>query len=363
MSVNQQPIDRRKFVATIAAGAAATLSAPAIVTASKTDSAIVLGNGNHRYEPIHDWPQLPSQYTWQTTHDVAIDRDGFVYVIHEGKPELPDHPAIFVFDSDGRYVRSFGREFQGGGHGLEVREEAGEQYLYVCGYQPKVFAKLTLAGEVVWQGRAPMASHLYADGEDTESLARNTRVNFMPTNFAFLNDGGFFLADGYGSFFIHHYDKDAKWLRCFGGPGNVDGKFNTPHGLWIDNRQGRDASLVVTDRANGKLQWFSPEGTHQRTLGGFIMPANIDFYGDTMLVPDLAARVTLLDRDNNVIVHLGDDADWRAEVMKMEIRKLPGRWPAGKFIHPHDACFDHDGNIFVAEFVEPGRITKLRRLS
>jgi hypothetical protein len=185
----------------------------------------------------------------------------------------------------------------------------------------------------------------------------------MPTNFAFLPDGGFFLADGYGSFFIHRYDKAANWQNCFGGPGDVDGKFNTPHGLWIDNRPGRDASLVVTDRAHGKLQWFALDGTHQHTLQGFVMPANIDFFGDIMLLPDLAARVTLLDANNRVIAHLGEDPVWQAEVMKMEIRKDPSRWVKGKFVHPHDACFDHEGNIIVAEFVEPGRITKLNRIA
>jgi len=33
------------------------------------------------------------------------------------------------------------------------------------------------------------------------------------------------------------------------------------------------------------------------------------------------------------------------------------------FVHPHDACFDAEGNIFVAEWVNGGRITKLTRLS
>jgi hypothetical protein len=364
MSTNcRRTIDRRQFVATFAAGAAATFAAPAIATATKTDSQIILGTGDYRYEVIHDWPQLPHQFTWQTTHDVAIDREGLVYIIHEGKPDLPDHPAIFVFDAEGRFVRSFGQQFQGGAHGLEVRNEGGEQFLYVCGYQPKTFAKLTLTGEIVWQRHAPMMSRLYADGEDAGSLVRNNRNNFMPTNFAFLPDHGFLLADGYGSYFIHRYDKDGQWLNCFGGPGDVDGKFNTPHGLWIDDRPGRDPTIVVTDRAHGKLQWFSLDGIHEHTLDGFIMPANIDIQGDILLVPDLAARMTLLDRDNRVIAHLADDPAWRAEVMKMEIRKDPGRWPAGKFIHPHDACFDHEGNIFVAEFVEPGRINKLRRLT
>ncbi len=34
----------------------------------------------------------------------------------------------------------------------------------------------------------------------------------------------------------------------------------------------------------------------------------------------------------------------------------------GQFICPHGACFDHDGNIFVAEWVEVGRVTKLRKV-
>lgn len=34
----------------------------------------------------------------------------------------------------------------------------------------------------------------------------------------------------------------------------------------------------------------------------------------------------------------------------------------GRFICPHSACFDHEGNIFVVEWVEAGRVTKLRRV-
>ena len=65
----------------------------------------------------------------------AVDRGGNLYVIHEGKRDLVDHPAIFVFDKDGRYMRSFGSEFQGGGHGLEIRQEPDGEFLYVTGYQ------------------------------------------------------------------------------------------------------------------------------------------------------------------------------------------------------------------------------------
>jgi hypothetical protein len=44
------------------------------------------------------------------------------------------------------------------------------------------------------------------------------------------------------------------------------------------------------------------------------------------------------------------------------IRTDEAKWQNGKFVHPHDACFDADGNIFVAEWVATGRVTKLRRV-
>ena len=44
------------------------------------------------------------------------------------------------------------------------------------------------------------------------------------------------------------------------------------------------------------------------------------------------------------------------------IRTQPKEWPAGKFIHPHDACFDADGNVFVAEWVQTGRLSLLKKV-
>lgn len=357
-------LTRRRFLAATACVAAA----PQVLTASKADRKLVIGTGAHRYEVLHNWAQLPSKYSWQTTHNVAVDRDGLLYVIHEGRENLKDHPSIFVFDRKGRFVRAFGNQFQGGGHGLEVRTEGREQFLYVTGYQQlKNFAKLTLKGEMIWEKRAPMASGLYPANEDTKPAKRWGRDAFMPTNFAFTPDGGFFVADGYGSFRIHRYDKDGNWKFMFGEPGTGDGQFNTPHGVWIDNRPGRTPSVVVADRANKRLQWFTMEGKHVKTLDGFILPANIDSLKDVLLVPDLSARITLLGANDEVLVHLGEDPAWREQVLKdgMKLRSngQGEGWVSGRFLHPHDACFDRNGDIYVAEWVHTGRITKLRKVS
>lgn len=361
-------VGRRKFLTAGAAAAALTLAAPRIVTASKTDSDLIMGEGDHRYRVHHDWPQLPDRFTWQTTHNVAIDRAGNLYVIHEGRADQKDHPSIFVFDSAGKYVRSFGKQFQGGGHGIEVRQEGNEEFLYVCAYQTiKSFAKLTLTGETVWQQYAPMESGKYAEGE--AELAREGRIDkkkawgkdkFLPTNFAFLDDGGFFLADGYGANLVHRYDARGKWQSCFGGVGEGKGTFSTAHGLWID-RRGDEPILVVTDRAHHTLQRFKLDGTYIDTLTGFGLPANIDTLGDLMLVPELHARVSLLGKNNEVVAHLGADVD---RVVKTKgLRERPQEWLPGKFVHPHDACFDPDGNIYVAEWVSTGRVTKLEKLA
>jgi hypothetical protein len=355
-------VSRRRFVSAVATTAAA-LAAPRVLTAQKSDKQLVVGEGEHRYEVLHNWAQLPAQYTWQTTHNVAVDKAQNLYVIHEGRENLKDHPSIFVFDAQGKFIRAFGKQFQGGGHGIEVRNEGGTEFLYVCAYQQvKAFAKMTLTGETVWERYAPMDSGVYAKDEDKVRVKRWGRDAFMPTNFAFLDDGGFLLTDGYGSFHVHRYDKNGNWVSKFGGPGKGEGTFSTPHGIWIDRRPGREQRIVVCDRANGTLQYLTMDGKYIETLKGYGLPANLDTWKDLLLVPELHARITLLNSKNEVVARLGEDVERVTKLVK-DVRGDSNKWVDGKFVHPHDACFDASGNIFVAEWVATGRITKLRRLS
>ena len=352
---------RRQFIHSATVGAAATIAAPAVITASRSELRMILGDGDYQFEVQHAWPQLPSQFTWQTTHNVAVDKAGRLYVIHEGRVEQKDHPSIFVFDRKGRFIRAFGSQFQGGGHGIEVHEEDGQEFLYVCAYQHlKTFAKMDLKGDIVWQKYAPMQSEVYAAEEDTKPEKVWGRDRFLPTNFAFLPDGDFLLVDGYGSYYIHRYDRDGNWKSCFGGPGEGKGTFALPHGIWVDNRGDGDPTLVICDRAHHTVQYLTLEGKHIATQDGYGLPANADTWQDLLLIPELHARVTLLDKQNKVVARLGDDVKRVTSVQG--IRNTPERWIDGKFVHPHDACFAKDGSIFVAEWVQSGRISKLKRL-
>ncbi len=361
------PMSRRGFAAGIASMAAASLATPAFARARRlSPGETIIGEGDHTYRAVHHFPKMPDRFTWQTTHGVSLDSAGNLYVIHEGERGRKDHPSIFVFDPDGTFVRAFGSEFQGGGHGIDVRKEGSDEFLYVCAYHDvKCLAKLTLTGEIVWLQKAPMEAGCYAAGENTSTTRNWSRKGFLPTNFAFLDDGGFLLADGYGSFRVHRYDRDARWISSFGGEGKGEGTFNTPHGIWIDRRPGpdgtpREPTIVVCDRKHHAIQRFSLDTTYLETITGFGLPANIDTLGGLMLVPELEACVTILGPDNTPIVKLGRAVERLKEVK--DLRKQPDQWIDGQFIHPHDACFTPAGDIIVAEWVATGRVTKLFRV-
>ncbi|MBW3539777.1 MAG: twin-arginine translocation signal domain-containing protein [Planctomycetes bacterium] len=346
---------RRTFLKAAGAAALTASAGPLILGATKKagDALPVVGEGEYRYACHHGWGELPAHLTWGDTHGVCGDREGLVYIKHRSHAKEPVD-AIAVFDAEGRFVRSFGKEFHGGGHGIDVRSEDGQEFLYLSCIQLGIVAKTDLKGEVVWKKGVPTEPGVY----------QSPKNRYSPTNVCFAPDGGFYIGDGYGSHYIHQYDKRGEWVRTFGGAGEEKGRLKTPHGLWLDDRPGREPSLVIADRANARLQYFTLDGEHLGFVHDVSFPADIDIRGDVLLCPDLHARVTLFDKDNRVIAHLGHDPEWTKQVLDgFKVRQQPDQWKPGRFIHPHDACFDKGGNIYVVEWVPTGRVTKLERLS
>ncbi|NND97513.1 MAG: hypothetical protein HKN47_09325, partial [Pirellulaceae bacterium] len=77
MSVRSTEMPRRRFLAT---AGAASLAGPLVMTSSKAKEPSIIGRDEHTYEVIHQYPQLPDRFTWQTTHNVAVDKDQNLYV-------------------------------------------------------------------------------------------------------------------------------------------------------------------------------------------------------------------------------------------------------------------------------------------
>ncbi len=113
---------RRRFLQMTGATAVATTFGPTILGAEDKAGTKrpVIGVEGHRYEVWHDCVQLPSHIRWTIAQGVAVDREGLVYIKHRTKTSEPI-VAIVVFDANGKYVRSFGKEFHSGGHGIDIR--------------------------------------------------------------------------------------------------------------------------------------------------------------------------------------------------------------------------------------------------
>lgn len=345
-------VSRRAFLKAVGAGALATTLAPALLErfaaqaaeAPASQNPHVLGTGEHVYEVVPDWGTLPDGVHYGYTHGVIEDAQGRIF-IHNQSPD-----AMILFDPDGKFIKSWGKEFQQGAHGLQLRKEGNEEFLYLADYARHIVVKTTLDGEVVWTLEYPKEPGVYQKADQ-----------YKPTNVAFGPNGDFYIADGYGLGYIHQYNQKAGYIRTWGGGGDAPGKMNCPHGIWLDTR-GEQPALVVADRENHRLQYFTLDGQHIRFVTDELRrPCHFSQRGTDLLVPDLHGRVTIFDKDNKLITHLGDSPDiWKTAGWPNLPRE---KWVPGRFSSPHAAIWDSHGNIYVVEWINVGRVTKLRRVA
>jgi len=326
------------------------LAAPLILGATNKSGSKkpILGEGEHTYEVTHNWGELPADIQYGNTHGVCEDSHGHIYIHHTvySTSERPD--SMVVFDHKGKFIKSWGKEFKGGAHGLHIHKEGKQEFLYLCDTKRGLMVKTTLDGEEVFTLGYPKEAEPYTK-----------QIKYSPTNLAIAPNGDIYIGDGYGSSYINQYDSQGKYIRTFGGPGKEAGQLLCPHGIIVDTRPA-EPILVVADRTNKRIQRFTLDGKHIDFLYGTNAPCHFNIYknGD-VVVPDLFARVTLMDKDNKIITELGDDS--HSEYMKT--RKMTrDHFTPGKFVCPHGACFDHAGNIYVVEWVEVGRVSKLHKV-
>jgi hypothetical protein len=398
---------------------AATAAAPFIWADSKTNSKNpVLGEGEHQYECIHDWGDLPPNIKYGNTHSVVEDSQGHIYIHHTVHATSQSPDSVVVFDPKGKFVRSWGGMFRGGAHGMYLSKEGKTEYLYFCDEKHGIVTKRTLKGEEVWTMGYPQDSPIYQKGPGSTGPGGAAGLNYRPTNFAIAPNLDFWVGDGYGSYYMFHYSQASstaypKLVKTFGGPpaGQAQGggrgpgagagggrggekggppaqagagggggrgpanpptpgqagvprnspieSMNNPHGNMVDLRDPANPILLVADRGNNRIVRYKLDDTPIDIVAGTKSPCHFHSYKETVVVPDLQARVTLLDKSNKIILHLGEPT------VANPPRTTENRadFIPGQFVQPHGAVFDHTGNIFVTEWVEIGRVTKLRKIA
>jgi hypothetical protein len=416
---------RRNFLA--AAGAIGAM-APFIKADDKTGTKYpILGEGDHKYECIHDWGELPSNIKYGNTHSVAEDAQGHIYIHHTVYKDSPSPDSVVVFDEKGKFVRSWGAMFRGGAHGMHLRKEGKTEYLYFCDDKHGIITKRTMKGEEVWTLAYPQDSPVYQKGPGSTGPGGAAGLNYRPTNIAIAPNGDFWVGDGYGSYYMFHYSVASptaypKLVNTFGGPaptpaparggggapgggrgaGRGDGaaaaggppagaqiaagggapapggggggrgrgpqapapidQMNNPHGNMIDLRDPAKPILLVADRGHGRIVRYTLDDKPIDIIEGTRQPCHFHEHNGNIVVPDLAGPVHILDKDNKIVVSMGGA---KPDGPKNPPRTTDDRslFVPGQFVNPHGAIFDHNGNIFLAEWVEIGRVTKLRKVA
>ncbi len=295
------------------------------------------------FEWIEDWLQLPDGMQLGNTHGgMAVTRSGQIIFSTDS-----EH-AIVIVEPDGTLVDSWGKDLAGGLHGMCLREEAGTEYLYLCHLRRHQVLKTTLKGEVLWTLDYPAESGIYDNASQ-----------YNPTGIAVSSDGSLYVADGYGKSWVHQFTADRQYVRSFGGRGSGQGQFRTCHGILLDPR-GDEERLIVADRENHRLQYFSLTGEHQGTvLCGLRRPCGVAQWQGLLAVPDLAGRITLIDPNDRLLAHLCDNPD---PSKRAKNGVPPEEWAAGEFLSPHALCWDAQGSLYVMDWNARGRISKLQRL-
>ncbi len=340
---------RRTFLS----AAAAAVAAPALAR-QDAPAPVAFGEGSARFTLDPAWGRLPDGMRYGLGCAVVVDSRDRVFVTSRSAS-----PCVAIFDRTGRLLETWDKNFADGigmtpqqvagtAHGLYWSKEGSNEYLYWTENvsapkgAPRIGArvyKTDLAGKV-----------LYTLGNVASESATSQKIDFTnPTDVAVAPNGDVYVVDGYGSQRVFRFDKEFKLLKVMGGPGKEHGKFSTCHGVWVSTLR-KDPEVYIADRANGRIEVYSPELEYKRTIPNFRAPCCFYQHDGRIYVPELTRRVTIIDADDKVVSHLGDGTGAANPTAD-----------ASKFSAPHALTVSSSGDVYVVEWVADGRVRKLRR--
>jgi len=170
-----------------------------------------------------------------------------------------------------------------------------------------------------------------------------------------LDNGDFYVADGYGNQHILHYNHKGVLQNVFGGRGNEEHQFLNAHGICVDGRDPENPSLLITAREQNILKRFTLEGEYVSSIkvpGALICRPVIhkeDIYFAVLKsrksAHDDSGFLLIMNKDNEVISCPGATAPNYANDSLSELYQT-----IKLFRHPHDVCIDEDESIYVTQW-------------
>lgn len=186
---------------------------------------------------------MPAGWKFGRVSAVSTNRAGTeVYAFQRGVEADP----LIVFDTKGRYLRSWGRGLFGTPHGIRVDPDdnvfvtdSSDHQVMKFDKNGKLLLKLGVRGKA---------------GNDDKTFNRPTDIAFAHVGNNY--NGDFYVSDGYGNSRVVKFNADGKFLMAWGKPGSGPGEFHVPHSIAVDSK-GR---VYVSDRENNRIQVFTANG-------------------------------------------------------------------------------------------------------
>lgn len=267
------------------------------------------------YEVVKNWPSNFNGKLAGVT-GIAVDSTGRVYVAGG------DNNDIVVFDYNGNYICSWGKDFLKGKHGLRIFNDE----VWITDIQLHQVFKCTLTGKII----------------KTFGIAGTPGIGIdhfnKPTDVAVAANGDIYVTDGYGNSRVMCFDTNGRYKFDWGKHGSNQGEFVYPHNIVID----KDNKIYIADRGNRRVQIFDANGSYISEWTNVGQPYGLCYFHDNgrsvVFVTDGAAEgnqnVFIVNPQGSIVGQFGGK----------------GIEP-GFFQTPHSIAIDSQQSIYVAEVV------------
>src|SRR6202167_2262762 len=221
-----------------------------------------------RFDANAEFVKLPPDLYLGEVGGVAVNSKGHVLVFSRGNATGPAFGAtaaqLLEFDKDGKFVREIGHNLYAWSFAHTVRIDKDDN-IWAADKGSDMVIKFNPEGQVIMVfGRKQEASD-----EGTEPL-KHPKPPLKPvdgmfrqvTDMAWDAAGETFISDGYINSRVAKYDKNGKWMKSFGEPGDGPGQLNTPHSIATDNQ----GNVYVANRGNSRIEVFDGDGKYLRQI-------------------------------------------------------------------------------------------------
>ena len=325
------PSRRRDFLKKAGLLSAAALTSP--LTASPVavpSEKLIVGHGDFRYKVDKTWGRLDAQrQSLMHCHEmVTDDRDRLLC------STVSKNFNVLAYNKDGKLQDSWQLNLTEP-HGLSKAGEGKAQTVWITDSADGRVINLDLDGRIIRELEVP-----------ADQIPEGKK--FKPTETAISANGDIYVADGYGTNLIFHFDPKGQLRNVFGGPKYLD----CCHGIVVDDRRGRE-ELLITSRAGQEFQRWSMSGENlsTRKLPGLQICRPVISGEHTLFAVIVSdswwsydGMLAVLDKDFNVVSLPGGSAPTNQ-------KDFTGvAYDNTTFMNPHDVCPDKDGNLYVPQW-------------